>query len=103
MTAQRKTKANLAAAFLVATRRSAAEFGLKTISTIDQLQDLWNGNEQSTGGKVRQLIRKLQPTDNQNVEQSIDAPVDSGSKKNLTVNPPTHTLHTPVWDRVGIG
>ena len=86
-----------AAAFLVATRRSAAEFGLKPISAIDQLQDIWKGNEQSTGGKVRQLLGKLQSEDNQKVELSNPAPVDSVSKINPTVAPPTHTLHTPVW------
>ena len=92
-----------ATAFLVATRRSAAELGLKAISTIDQLKDFWDGKEQSIGVKVRQLMRKLQPTVSQNNEQSIASPVDTGPKEKPIVDPPTHTIHTPVWVEVEPG
>ena len=90
-------ESEFAAAFLVATRRSAAEFGLTAISSIDQLREIWNRTEQSTGAKVRQLMQKLQPADSQDDEQSIPIPVDNGSKEKATVETPTHTIHTPVW------
>ena len=86
-----------AAAFLVATRQSAAEFGLNAIMTFDKLKDIWKYSEETTGAKVRHLMQKLQPADSQIDQQSIPAPLDSGSKDKSTVDPPTHTLHTPVW------
>jgi malonyl CoA-acyl carrier protein transacylase/NAD(P)-dependent dehydrogenase (short-subunit alcohol dehydrogenase family)/acyl-CoA thioesterase FadM len=92
-----QSEGEFATAFLVATRRSAANFGLKAIQTIDQIRDIWNRSEQGTGAKVRQLMRKLQSAESQNVERSIPAAVDSGSEEKSTVEAPSHTIHTPVW------
>ncbi len=86
-----------ASAFLVATRRSAAELGLKTISTIDQLQDIWSDKEQSTATKVRQMMRTLQPEIKQTPKPSSTSLAAAGSKEKQSIDPSTHTIHTPVW------
>ena len=81
-----------ASAFLVATRRSAAEFGLKPIATVSQLRNSRNGKGEGNGARVRQFIRELQPAFDPAVEQRVPSSLDALSREKSAVG-----IHTPVW------
>ncbi len=86
-----------AAAFLVATRRLATELGLNTISTIDQIQECLNGDEESNADQIRQIIEKLHPERKAPANSGTTSHTASRLEQSPSVDSIAHTIHTPVW------